>query len=229
MPMTVTQEGPMEGVAVIAALIAAGYGFAVAGIVGAFTGLVAAVGVGSGLAIAGAESGTGLAKGGAVRGVQRFGGIVAAIGCLGASYYGGWRLGWLWGIGGYATGVAGAVLVGSILRMLSQRPTTKLESATRSPEIPSEFDLNNLDHVRTIEEIREEFAAILMDDSHAYAGCMYRPSSLLPYPKPVVRAALITLLDFIERRRDSRHLKIAMRRPDVADAITRALEHLDEY
>ena len=45
----------MQGLAVIAALLAIGYGFGMAGVLGSLTGLVAALGVGSGLAIAIAE------------------------------------------------------------------------------------------------------------------------------------------------------------------------------
>ena len=57
----------MQGLAAIAALLAIGYGFRVAGVLGALTGLVAVLGVGSGLAIATAESGTGVAASGGVR------------------------------------------------------------------------------------------------------------------------------------------------------------------
>ena len=72
----------MQRLAVFAALLASGYGFAAGGVLGPFTGLVAAVGVGSGLAIARAEPGTDVASVGATRHAQRIGGILAAIGCL---------------------------------------------------------------------------------------------------------------------------------------------------
>jgi len=96
---------------VIAALVATGYGFAAAGLIGALTGFVAAVGTGSGLAIAFAERGAGVATSGASRAAQRFGGVVAAVACLGGAYHGGWRLGWAWGAGGYAVGVLAALAV----------------------------------------------------------------------------------------------------------------------
>ena len=65
----------MQGLAVIAALLATGYGFGMAGVLGSLTGLVAALGVGSGLAIAIAESGAGVAASGGVRAAQRIGGF----------------------------------------------------------------------------------------------------------------------------------------------------------
>jgi hypothetical protein len=104
----------MQGLAVIAALIAIGYGFAAGGVLGALTGFVVAVGVGSGLAIANAERGTGVALAGATRSAQRIGGIVAAIGCLIGAYYGGWRFGWLWAAVGYSAGVLAALLLRAI-------------------------------------------------------------------------------------------------------------------
>ena len=88
----------MQGLAVIAALLAIGYGFGMAGVLGSLTGLVAALGVGSGLAIAIAESATGVAASGGVRGAQRISGFLAAGACLTGAVWGGWTVGWLWGL-----------------------------------------------------------------------------------------------------------------------------------
>ena len=89
----------MQGLAAIAVLLATGYGFGMAGVLGGLTGLVAAIGVGSGLAIATAESGTGVAASGDVRTAQRIGGFLAAGACLVGAVWGGWTVGWLWGLG----------------------------------------------------------------------------------------------------------------------------------
>ena len=72
----------MQGLAAIAALLATGYVLGMAGVLGGLTGLVAVLGVGSGLAIATAESGTGVAALGGVRAAQRIGGFLAAGACL---------------------------------------------------------------------------------------------------------------------------------------------------
>jgi hypothetical protein len=90
----------MQFLAVIAALIAMGYGFAAAGILGAITGFIASVGVGSGLAIGVGEKGTGVQHFS-----QRLGGVVAALGAGTGAYYGGWRFGWASAVGGYFLGM----------------------------------------------------------------------------------------------------------------------------
>ena len=102
----------MQGLAALAALLAIGYGFGVAGVLGALTGLVAVLGVGSGLAIATAESGTGVAASGGVRAAQRIGGFLAAGACLAGAVWGGWTVGWLWGLGGYIAGAVAGLAIG---------------------------------------------------------------------------------------------------------------------
>lgn len=106
----------MQGLAVIVGLVAIGYGFSAGGLLGALTGFIAAVGAGSGLAIAGAERGTGVEAEGSMRTSQRIGGVLSALGCLGGAYYGGWRWGWGWGIAGYLLGAAIALLLYTIMR-----------------------------------------------------------------------------------------------------------------
>ena len=106
----------MQGFAAIAALLATGYGLGMAGVLGGLTGLVAVLGVGSGLAIATAESGTGVAVSGGVRAAQRIGGFLAAGACLTGAIWGGWTVGWLWGLGGYIAGAAVGVVLGFVMR-----------------------------------------------------------------------------------------------------------------
>lgn len=222
-------EGQMQGIAVIAALIAIGYGFAAAGVLGAVTGLAAAVGVGSGLAIASAERGTAVAVAGPMRTAQRVSGILAAIGCLIGAYYGGWRFGWIWAIAGYAPGVASALLIRAVMGGSGQ-PRAGPKPQPMSPAaIPSRFDLDDAMHVTIIDEIRDNLSAFLADDSHPYSRCMYRPASLLPYPKPVIRRALEALLDFIEGRRQSRFLDASIRSPAVAETVRTTLQLLDDF
>jgi hypothetical protein len=219
----------MQALAVIAALIAIGYGFAAAGVLGALTGLVAAVGIGSALAIAGAERGTGVALAGATRSAQRIGGILAAIGCLIGAYYGGWRFGWAWAIVGYVAGVASALLVRVLMRRSGQPRPRPNNRSIRTAAIPSRFDLDDVLHVTIIDEIRDKYSALLADESHPYSQCMYRPASLLPYPKEVIRRALEALLDFVEGRRDSRFLDVSIRTPEVADTVRTTLHLLDDF
>ena len=116
----------MQGLAAIAALLAAGYGFGVAGVLGGLTGLVAVLGVGSGLAIATAESGTGVAASGGVRSAQRIGGFLAAGACLTGAVWGGWTVGGLWGLGGYIAGAAAGAMLGLVKRSVRQEPLQRI-------------------------------------------------------------------------------------------------------
>lgn len=118
----------MQAIAVGAALFAIGYGFASAGVWGALTGFIAAVGGGSGFAIAMAESGTGVSVGGVSRTAQRVGGLVAGGGCLAGAYFGGWRLGWLWGIGGYGVGTLVALCVYALTTVKNSQRTRDFAS-----------------------------------------------------------------------------------------------------
>ena len=107
----------MHGLAVLAGLFLMGFGFSRGGWLGAFTGFVSAVGIGSGLAIARGEDGTEVAEANSNMGrSQRVGGIVAAAFCLAGSWYGGWDRGWLWGVGGYLAGMLSTVIAGMLLR-----------------------------------------------------------------------------------------------------------------
>lgn len=91
----------MQGIVAFAAVVAAGVGLSAEGLVGAVTGLVAAVGAGSGVTILFGERGTVTAAVATSSGMaQRTGGVIAAAACLAGALHGGWRLGWLWGLGG---------------------------------------------------------------------------------------------------------------------------------
>jgi hypothetical protein len=106
----------MQGLVVLAGLAAILYGVRLGGVAGGLTALVAAVGTGSGLAMASAEAGNEVA-GGAGRRTVRLGGVIAACGCLVGAYRGGWTAGWAWGVAGYVTGP----LASFIWRTLPQR------------------------------------------------------------------------------------------------------------
>ena len=217
----------MQGIAVLAGLVAVGYGFGAAGLLGALTGFVAAVGIGSGLAIALAETGTAVAESGFKRIAQRLGGIPAAVGCLAGAWYGGWHWGWLWAIGGYAAGAA-MVLLPAIAISLGARSSRPGPDSV--PEgIPEDFDLDDPVHMALIDDIRTKYGELLGDETHPYAKCLYRPASLLPYPKEVIERALSTLCDLVEGRRSSDLLDPAIHQPEFADTIKSTLIHLDGF
>src|SRR6187401_851808 len=110
----------MQALAGVAALILTGVGFALGGLLGALTGVVVTIAVGSGLAIAGAEAGTGTAPPGRSRMIQRVGGLAAAVLSLGGAVVGGWRWGWAWALGGYLVAMMLVAIVGSLTGRLSE-------------------------------------------------------------------------------------------------------------
>lgn len=106
----------MQGLSAIVALVMAGIGFGSGGLLGALTGLVVSVGVGSGIAIARAEAGTGVARAIPWAGTsQRIGGVASALGCLVGALVGGWKFGWAWATGGYVIGALISVALGAAL------------------------------------------------------------------------------------------------------------------
>ena len=219
----------MQGLAVIVSLLAIGYGYHRAGFLGSMTGLFTSVGVGSGLAIALAESGTDVAASGSKRAAQQIGGFIAAGACLTGAIWGGWAVGWLWGLGGYIAGAVSGVVFAFAMRSVHQETgIVASEPSGQDPRYSGYFDLNNIAHVRLLDDIRTAYGALLSDKSHAYADCMYRPAVLLPYPKPLIRAALLTLLDFVEGRRDSTIVERDMLQLR-SETILRVLEWLDDF
>ena len=106
----------MIGLVAIAVLVMSGYGFAAGGVLGALTGLIAAGGAGSGLAIAVGAKDTGTTPvTSRVGAVQRGGGVLTALLTAGLAYMGGWKWGWLWAAAGYAAGMLVTLAVGLLL------------------------------------------------------------------------------------------------------------------
>lgn len=95
--------------------------------------------------------------------------------------------------------------------------------------LPQQFDLKNANHVLLLDEIRERYSMALSDDTGACAQCMYKPASLLPYPKTTIRGAMNALLDFIEGRVQSPHLDVSIRSAAAAEAVKSTLVLLDNY
>ncbi len=211
----------MHSITVVAALLVIGYGFAAGGFLGSLTGLVAAIGVGSGVAIARDEASTMLSTITLVRIAQRIGGLFSAMGCVIGAYHGGWQFGWGWGIGGYLFGGAAALLLQVVMR---QR-----DNVRRTLPMPSQFDLEDPTHVLAVDDIRQSYFGFLADESRPYGQCLYCPAAFLPYPKEVISRALTALLDFVEGRRESTFFYNSLRNVQVSDDIRKALTHLEDF
>jgi hypothetical protein len=125
----------LQALAALAAIALVGYGFGTAGWRGALTRLVAAVGIGSGLAMFIPGPGRGVAVGAPrMRRVQRLGGLVGAAGALVGVLYGGWHSGWLWGLLGYLVGPVFAVLLAVVTRGAPGAAEAPLQIAERVQE-----------------------------------------------------------------------------------------------
>lgn len=105
----------MKIVIALATLFAAGWGLAAGGLFGALTGFIATLGIGSGLQMFLVGTTASDTPEPRLHPTQRISGLVCALfGCLGA-YYGGWRMGWLYALGGYLVGMA----VGFVLSFIA--------------------------------------------------------------------------------------------------------------
>lgn len=116
----------MRQLAGLSIVVATGYGFVSGGFLGAATACVVALAVMTSLTV--------LTGGGAKEGIanvdsalgftQRLVAVVAIPLVAIGAYYGGWRRGWLWALGGYAS----AMLFGIGLRLIMTRNDRTLSS-----------------------------------------------------------------------------------------------------
>lgn len=100
----------MQAIIALISLALAAYGFTQDGVLGILTGVIAGFGVGSGLAILAATRFSEVSKSPSERTAQRLGGLVSAVACAAGVYYGGWALGSVIGMAGYASGIVASFL-----------------------------------------------------------------------------------------------------------------------
>jgi hypothetical protein len=118
------QSNQMQAIVGLVSLALAVYGFTHAGVLGMLTGVIAGFGVGSGLSILAALKFTDVSITPSERAAQRLGGLVSAVACAAGVYYGGWTLGSVLGLVGYAAGMLTTLLLGAIAsKRGSKRPT----------------------------------------------------------------------------------------------------------
>lgn len=91
------------------------------------------------------------------------------------------------------------------------------------------FDLSAPIHVAALDEIRERYSSLLANDVGMYAGCLYRPASMLPYPKKQIREALSTLLTFVDGQAESPLLDADLRTPEASETIRKCILSLDDF
>ncbi len=101
----------MQAIIGLISLALAAYGFTQDGVLGILTGAIAGFGIGSGLAILAAFRFTKVSTSPSERTAQRVGGLISAVACSAGIYYGGWALGSVFGMAGYAAGMLATALM----------------------------------------------------------------------------------------------------------------------
>lgn len=94
---------------------------------------------------------------------------------------------------------------------------------------PAELNPNEQKHLRLAGDIWERFGELLADDGLPYAGCRFRPESLLPFPKAYIAEALDMLVAVGEGRIQSVHIHSRSISPGVVEAMKQAREQLACY
>lgn len=111
---------------------------------------------------------------------------------------------------------------GALSKHLAQEKLNQLLASGR-------FDLQDVLHVGLIDGIRDKYASLLSDESGPYGRCLFKPASLLPYPRAAIAGALHALLDFAEGRIDSPYLDPSLRSAERAGTIRACLMQLDDF
>ena len=114
----------MQAIIGLISFALAAYGFTQDGVLGVLTGVIAGFGIGSGLAILAASKFSEVSATPSERTAQRLGGLISAIACAAGVYYGGWALGSVLGMAGYASGMVATVVIAMAMRRASRSPDT---------------------------------------------------------------------------------------------------------
>lgn len=113
----------MQPIIGLISLALAAYGFTQDGVLGVLTGLIAGFGVGSGLSILAATKFSEVSRSPSERAAQRLGGLISAVACAAGVYFGGWSLGSVLGMAGYAAGMVATLILAAIAsRRAGNRP-----------------------------------------------------------------------------------------------------------
>ena len=113
----------MQPIIGLISLALGAYGFTQDGMLGILTGLIAGFGIGSGLSVLAATKFTEGSSSRSERNAERLGGFISAVACAAGIYFGGWALGSVFGMAGYAAGILTTFLLEEIAsRRAGNRP-----------------------------------------------------------------------------------------------------------
>lgn len=89
------------------------------------------------------------------------------------------------------------------------------------------MDVETSMDLEEVSRIRSAYADLLENDTSPYAECMYKPATLLPYPKAVIADALEHLLEAAEGGDDS---AVSFENPEEAvRSLRMGLDYLDDF
>jgi len=94
---------------------------------------------------------------------------------------------------------------------------------------PTELSPNEQKHLRLAGDIWESYADLLADRDQPFAGCRFKPESMLPLPKTYVVQALEMLVALGEGSVGSIHMRARAIPPDVVSSMRDAREQLDGF
>jgi hypothetical protein len=94
---------------------------------------------------------------------------------------------------------------------------------------PTELSHNEQKHLRLAGDLWEAYGDFLADEDQQFAGCPFKPESLLQFPKEYLAQALEMLLAVGEGRVQSVHIRSNAIPPDVLESMKQARDQLDGF
>ena len=104
-----------------------------------------------------------------------------------------------------------------------------LEPPLGQDEPPTEWNANDMRHLRLVDAVRSRYGDFLSAADHPYAECRYRPAGLLPYPKSVIAGALRLLVDLASGTVKSVHVEPGTLTDDVVQTVKQGIGMLDRF
>lgn len=115
------------------------------------------------------------------------------------------------------------------LQQLNWRRTwLAMDPPANEEDPPIRWDPRHRHHVAAAQTVVNEYGAALSQGG-AFADCMYRPASLLPYRKDDIERSMHFLLDILEGRLISPHVKPDDVPPDFAKTLRHGLNFLGGF
>lgn len=104
-----------------------------------------------------------------------------------------------------------------------------LEPPLSQDDPPTEWNPNDMRHLRLVDAVRSRYGEFLSAADHPYTECRYRPAGLLPYPKGVIATALQLLVDLASGTVKSVHVEPGTIPGEVVETVERGIGLLDAF